>query len=157
MKRVCLAIYIAMIAPSAFAGSTGGAVQQVLPEPPTPTIGPITVQFQESVPLQIRDSISGVSVGSSYIANVAVHDSNTVLITGAAYGTTSLHILDTNGNVVVDTVVHVVDRSPNRLTINRGGSDYTMSCSPNCKAAPDVGDSTEYYNAVVQQARSISQ
>lgn len=157
MKRVCLAVFTALISPASFAGSAGGPVSQVIPEPPPPTVGPVTVQFQESVPLQIRANIAGVSVGSSRIANVAVHDAHTVLISGQSYGTTSLHIFDNYGNVVVDTVIHVVDRSPSRLTVNRGGSDFSMSCSPNCRAAPNVGDNPDYYEAVLQQGQAASQ
>lgn len=156
MKRVCLAIFSALLTPAAFAGAAGNKVPQVIEEPPPPAVGPIIVQFQESVPLQIRESISGVSVGSSHIANVAVHDSHTVLVTGNAYGTTSLHILDNYGNVVVDTIIQVVDQSASRLTVNRGGSDYSMSCTPNCRAAPNVGDNPDYYDVIVQQAQSVS-
>ncbi|MAT35433.1 MAG: hypothetical protein CMK06_09900 [Ponticaulis sp.] len=156
MKRVWTAIMIALSAPYAMAGETGQKVPQVIAEPAAPMIGPITVQFQESVPITLRESVAGVSVGSSYVANVAVHDSHTILITGRSYGTTSLHVIDGDGNVVVDTVIQVVDMSPSRVTVNRGGSDYSMHCAPNCRPAPNVGDEKEYFSDTVQQAQSIS-
>lgn len=156
MKRVCIAIWAALLAPSAFAGSTGGHVPQVIAEPPPPAVGPIMVDLQHSQTLKIRDAIAGVSVGSSQIANVTVHDAHTLLITGRAYGSTSLHVIDGRGNIIVDTSIDVTNRQQTRLVINRAGSDYTMHCAPNCQAKPDIGDDKTYFDNLADQAQQLS-
>lgn len=156
MKPVWTALFIASLSPVALAGEAGGPVPQVLETTGTQQVGPVVVQFQESVPVQLRETIAGVSVGSSSIANVAVHDANTLLVTGRAYGSTSLHVIDSDGNIIVNTVIHVVDQSPNRVVVNRGGADYSMQCAPNCRPAPNLGDNSDYYQTIIQQAQSSS-
>lgn len=155
MKRVCLAAILAFTAPAGFADTTGGHVPQVI-EAPAPQIGPVVVQLSESVPVFVDRPIAGVSIGSSYIANVTVHDANTLLVTGRAYGSTSLHIIDNRGNVIVETPIHVVNGAPGQLVVNRGGADYSMSCMPNCQAAPNIGDQPDYFEALVEQSQSIA-
>lgn len=113
--------------------------------------GPVKVQLRGVTAVNVPQNIAGVSLGSPYIANVAVHDKNLILITGRAYGETSLHVMDDKGNIVVDTTIFVVNESQTKMTVNKGGSDYTMNCTPNCKAAPDVGDNVDYVTTVSEQ------
>ncbi len=155
MKHILMTVLLGMAAPLAIAGE-GGPVPQVI-EAPRQEIGPVIVQLEESLPLIMSDNIAGISIGTSRIADVIVHDQNTLFITGKAYGSTSLHVIDTLGNVVVDTTIHVVDASPTRLRVNRAGSDYSMDCTPNCQAAPNIGDNTEYYQAIISQSRDAGQ
>ena len=156
MKHVWMTLFIALTPATAFAGEAGRVVPQVIETLP-PTIGPISVNMGESLPVAIPDTIAGVSIGSSRIANVAVHDANTLLITGRSYGGTSLHVFDPLGNVVVNTTVNVVDGSTTRLRVNRAGSDYSMQCAGSCQAAPHVGDNSEYFESVTEQAQMLSE
>ncbi|MBN03170.1 pilus assembly protein N-terminal domain-containing protein [Ponticaulis sp.] len=155
MKHILMTVLLGVAAPLAIAGE-GGPVQQVI-EAPRQEVGPVIVQLEESIPLIMSDNIAGISIGTSRIADVIVHDQNTLFVTGKAYGSTSLHVIDTLGNVVVDTTIHVVDASPTRLRVNRAGSDYSMDCTPNCQAAPNIGDNTDYYQSIISQARDASQ
>tara|TARA_Y100000052_G_scaffold22006_1_gene22444 strand:+ start:43193 stop:43666 length:474 start_codon:yes stop_codon:yes gene_type:complete len=156
MKRVLTAFWVAMASPAAFAGSTGSHVPQVLPEPPAPTIGPIIVDLQHSETFKTQSPIAGVSVGSSQVANVTVHDANTILVTGRAYGSTSLHVIDNRGNIIVDTTIDVTNHTQTRLVVNRAGSDYTMHCAPNCEEKPDIGDNKIYFDILTDQAQQLS-
>lgn len=146
------AVLMAAMTPQALADLAGPAeipVQIPLKRAP---VGPLNIQFQGAIALQIPENISGVSLGNSHIANVAVHDKHTIIITGRAYGTTSLHVMDDKGRVVVDTTIHVVDVSQTRLTLNRGGIDFTMDCAPNCRPAPNIGDDEDYFLVTTDQA-----
>ena len=155
MKHIWMTFFLGLAVPAAFAGE-GGPVPQVI-EAPAPQIGPVVVNFQDSVPLILTDRIAGISVGTSRIADVTVHDQNTILVTGKAYGSTSLHIIDSLGNIIVDTTIHVVDASPTRLRVNRAGSDYSMDCTPNCQASPNLGDQTDYFETMMAQSQSASE
>lgn len=151
MKCVWIAAALTLTAPGAFAGVAGNVVPQVFENSAKP-LGPVIVQFQESTIIRMKDKIAGISLGSSHIANVNVHDSHTIVITGRAYGTTSLHILDGLGNIIADTQVHVVDASASRLTVTRAGQTYSMDCTPNCQPAPNIGDEADYFQAITGQA-----
>ncbi|MDF1679785.1 pilus assembly protein N-terminal domain-containing protein [Ponticaulis sp.] len=155
MKHILMTVLLSVAAPLAIAGE-GGPVQQVI-EAPRQEVGPVIVQLEESIPLIMSDNIAGISIGTSRIADVIVHDQNTLFVTGKAYGSTSLHVIDTLGNVVVDTTIHVVDASPTRLRVNRAGSDYSMDCTPNCQASPNIGDNADYYQSIISQARDAGQ
>jgi Flp pilus assembly secretin CpaC len=155
MKRVWIAAALIFIAPGALAGETGTTVSQRI-EVPAQTVGPVTVGFQGSTLLRIREKIGGIALGSSQIANVNVHDAHTILISGQAYGSTTLHVLDTYGNILADTVVHVVDTSASRLTVTRAGQTYSMDCAPNCRAAPNIGDDSGYFDVVSKQVKALS-
>ena len=115
MKHILMTVLLGVAAPLAIAGE-GGPVQQVI-EAPRQEVGPVIVQLEESIPLIMSDNIAGISIGTSRIADVIVHDQNTLFVTGKAYGSTSLHVIDTLGNVVVDTTIHVVDASTARAAI----------------------------------------
>jgi Flp pilus assembly secretin CpaC len=117
-----------------------------------PVIGPILVPIHQSVRVSVPESIAGVSLGSPYVANVAVHDKHMMFITGRAYGVTSLHIVDDKGIVIADTTVQVVSDSTTRIKVNKAGADYTMSCMPSCVASPDIGDDADYVTTITEQA-----
>ena len=145
-------VLVAAMSVQAHADLAGRADIPVQKPEPKQTVGPVVVSFQTAKSIQISDKIAGVSIGNAHIANVAVHDKHTLLITGRSYGSTSLHVMDEKGNIVVDTTVHVVNGSETRMTLNRGGQQYTMSCTPNCSPAPSIGDSEDYFNITTEQA-----
>ena len=118
--------------------------------------GPVKVQLRGVTAITVPQNIAGVSLGSPYIANVAVHDKNLLLITGRAYGETSLHVMDDKGNIVVATTIFVVNESQTKLTVNKGGADFTMNCTPDCKASPDVGDDVDYVTTISEQITILS-
>ncbi|MFC6197961.1 pilus assembly protein N-terminal domain-containing protein [Ponticaulis profundi] len=115
------------------------------------SVGPILLSFQEAVSIDIPETIAGVSVGSPYIADVAVHDEHKLFISARSYGRTSLHVIDKDGRVVIDTVIHVVDGSQTKLSLVRAGSTYTYDCAPGCEVAPTPGDEKTYFEDVTGQ------
>lgn len=139
-----------------FADLAGPAEIPVQAAPQKEQIGPIAIQVNETVTVRIPENIAGVSLGNSHIANIAVHDKNLLFLTGRAYGTTSLHIVDELGKIVVDTSVHVINASETELILTRGGRDYTLDCTPRCRAAPSIGDDPEYFTATTEQAAVIA-
>lgn len=146
----------AMLGVPALADLAGPANIPVQVAPVKAPIGPIAIQVNETVTLSIPENIAGISLGNSHIANVAVHNKNLIFLTGRAYGTTSLHIVDELGNIVVDTRVHVINASETELVLTRGGRDYTLDCTPRCRVAPSIGDDPEYFTATTEQAAVIA-
>ncbi|MEP3467767.1 MAG: pilus assembly protein N-terminal domain-containing protein, partial [Parasphingorhabdus sp.] len=64
----------------------------------------VVVTVDRAKVFQIEDGASAVIVGNPFIADVAMFDQNTVVITGKSYGTTNLVILDSNKNPIVDEI-----------------------------------------------------
>jgi hypothetical protein len=146
------AILGAVLTPQVSADLAGPAEIPVQKPAQRAPVGPFVIQLQEAISVELPEEIAGISLGSSHIANIAVHDKHRLFISGRAYGVTSLHILDARGNVIADTSIHVVNANETRLTLNRGGHDYTMDCTPNCRPSPDIGDETEFFSVMTEQA-----
>lgn len=157
MKRaIYTALLISVCSLPAIAGVAGPAqIQAIETQTPVET-GPLIVPFGQSVMLKTSNPISGISVGSPVIADVAVHDANSIFVTGRSFGITSLHILDNKGRVIMERPIQVVDANPGKMTIVRGSDQFTMDCSPKCQPMPSPGDNKDYFETVLSQSETLS-
>ena len=73
-------------------------------------------------------------IGNPNVANVAVHDDRTLLITGKQFGATNLIVLDNIGRTIHRAQIQVGEnRAGDSLTIARGDSTETLSCTTRCR------------------------
>ena len=93
----------------------------------------IRVSMDHARIIKLDRQISKVIVGSSAVADVAVADANTIVLTGKSYGTTNLVILDPDGQPIVDQTVLVSVDEANTLRIYRQTERSVFSCSPSCE------------------------
>ncbi|WP_428573354.1 pilus assembly protein N-terminal domain-containing protein [Roseibium sp.] len=101
---------------------------------------------------RIDDGASAVIVGNPFIADVAMFDQNTVVITGKSYGTTNLVILDANNTPIVDEVITVRASEEDVVQVYRKTARATMSCNPVCEPTLRLGDSEVAFQAAADQA-----
>ncbi|MBW3097788.1 pilus assembly protein N-terminal domain-containing protein [Pseudohoeflea coraliihabitans] len=83
--------------------------------------------------IKIDRNISKVIIGSSDVADVAVADSNTIVLTGKSYGTTNLVILDEQGEAIVDERILVSVDEANTLRVYKQTGRAIYSCTPYCE------------------------
>jgi Flp pilus assembly secretin CpaC len=93
----------------------------------------IRVSMDHARIIKLDREISKVIVGSSAVADVAVADANTIVLTGKSYGTTNLVILDPDGQAIVDETVLVSVDEANTLRIYRQTERSVFSCAPACE------------------------
>ena len=74
-----------------------------------------------------------IIVGNPEIADAAVQDASTVVLTGKGFGVTNLVILDRDGAAIVDEQVVVSRTAANTVNIYRRAELQAMSCSPYCE------------------------
>ena len=117
---------------------------------PAAMADPFKVQVDQTVALKLAAPANSVIVGNATVADVAVHDANTLLITGKAFGTTNLVVLDRSGRTIWENTLAVVGGAESELTIVRGDGTYTFSCVGKCRATPMVGDVPEHFQEVMQ-------
>jgi Flp pilus assembly secretin CpaC len=110
---------------------------------------PFTVQVDQTVTLKVGGAANSVIIGNATVADVAVHDARTLLITGKAFGSTNLTVLDRGGNTIYTNQIIVGGESDSGLTIIRGQGTYSYSCSDKCRATPMVGDAPEHFSGVM--------
>jgi hypothetical protein len=116
---------------------------------PAALADPFKVGVDQTVTLKLARPANSVVVGNATVADVSVHDSNTLLITGKAFGSTNLIVLDRGGNKIYENMLDVGGEAPHTLTIVRGAGTYTYACSEKCRATPMVGDAQAHFEEVM--------
>lgn len=116
---------------------------------PAAAADPFQVRVDQTVTLKLTRPANSVVVGNATVADVSVHDANTLLVTGKAFGSTNLLVLDRGGNTIYSNQLVVGGEADNELTIQRGAGTYTFSCVDKCRATPMVGDAPEHFQNVM--------
>lgn len=88
--------------------------------------------------LRIDRDVSKVIIGNPAIADVAVSDPRTIVLTGRSFGTTNLVILDGTGTPLVDEKVVVARNDDDTLRVYRSVEALTLTCTPSCERPEDV-------------------
>jgi len=112
----------------AIAGLAGAAVSTAAMAEDT-----IRVELDYARVIKLDRPVSRVIIGNSDIADAAVSDAQTIILTGKKFGTTNLVILDTDGSAIVDERILVSLENKNTLQIYRQADRQIMSCTPNCE------------------------
>jgi len=92
--------------------------------------------------LKLPRPASAVLIGNPDIADVSVFSDDTLFLLGRGFGQTDLLVLDSNGEVILQTDVTVIGaRSPQNVTMITGSTERnTFHCQPYCRPAPVTGD-----------------
>ena len=83
--------------------------------------------------LKLDRPVSKVIVGNSDVADATVADAQTIVLTGRAFGTTNLVLLDAEGNAIVDERILVSIDEGNTVRVFKATTRTVLSCSPNCE------------------------
>ena len=114
----------------------------------------VMVTVDRAKVFSIEDGAAAVIVGNPFIADVAMFDENTVVITGKSYGTTNLVILDTDNKPIVDEVITVLAATDDVVSVYRKSARASLSCNPICEPTLRLGDSAENFEFAAEQASS---
>ena len=101
---------------------------------------PITVRASMARILRISAPAATVIIGNPGVADVTIQDPQTLVLTGKSYGETNLIVLDSSGNPIADTMVSVIQGTPDTVTMYMGSARTTLSCLPVCQATITLGD-----------------
>jgi len=133
MRRTLFAASLLFIAHPAYADGVAIAMDEVR-----------TITFPKSV--------ATVYVGNPAIADINMIDSRHAFILGKGYGNTNIVALDHEGDQVSNTHVSVMARQDSTVTLQRGVSRLTYSCTAShCEATPEPGDGKDAFDATTGQ------
>ncbi|MEC9245627.1 MAG: pilus assembly protein N-terminal domain-containing protein, partial [Pseudomonadota bacterium] len=76
-----------------------------------------------------------IVIGNPEIADAAVQDATTIVLTGKGFGVTNLVVLDLDGQPIVDEQVVVSRQSASSVRIYRRANVQTLSCTPYCESS----------------------
>jgi Flp pilus assembly secretin CpaC len=112
----------------------------------------IQVALDQSFPVRLAQSASGVAIGNPTIAGVSMQNDHFFFVTGRSYGTTNITVVDANNHVMYSGRVVVVPDETHVVRVTRGTETAQLECTPMCRPAPDIGDAT--FESVSQQITS---
>ncbi len=95
----------------------------------------IEVTMNQAKIVRLTRAADTIVVGNSSIADAAVQDASTIVLTGKGFGVTNLVVLDAAGNPIVDEQVTVVRQAASSVRIYRRSEVQTLSCTPYCESS----------------------
>lgn len=95
--------------------------------------GMMRVFLNHAKVLKLDQPVSKVIVGNAEVADATVADSKTIVLTGKAFGTTNLVLLDAEGNAMLDERILVSIDEGNTVRLFRQTMRSVLSCTPSCE------------------------
>lgn len=95
----------------------------------------IQVETNQARIVKLPQAADTVIVGNPEIADVAVQDDRTIVLTGKGFGVTNLVVLAKDGTAIVDQQITVSRQTVSTLRVYRRADVQTLSCTPLCEAA----------------------
>jgi Flp pilus assembly secretin CpaC len=104
--------------------------------------GMMRVFLNHAKVLKLDQPVSKVIVGNAEVADATVADSRTIVLTGKAFGTTNLVLLDSEGNALLDERILVSIDEGNTVRMFRQTDRTVLSCTPSCEEHQALTKST---------------
>lgn len=95
----------------------------------------IEVTMNQAKIVRLARPADTIVVGNSAIADAAVQDASTIVLTGKGFGVTNLVVLDADGTPIVDEQVTVIRHDASSVRIYRRSEVQTLSCTPYCESS----------------------
>ncbi len=95
----------------------------------------IEVTMNQARIVKLARAADTIVVGNPLIADAAVQDASTIVLTGKGFGVTNLVVLDKDGSPIIDEQVTVTRGTASTVRIYRRSQVQTMSCTPYCESS----------------------
>ncbi|UUP17726.1 pilus assembly protein N-terminal domain-containing protein [Nitratireductor thuwali] len=95
----------------------------------------IKVVMNQAKIVKLARPADTVVIGNPEIADAAVQDSTTIVLTGKGFGVTNIVVLDIEGQPIVDEQITVSRQTAESVRIYRRSSIQTLSCTPYCEGS----------------------
>ena len=112
----------------------------------------LVIDFAKIV--RLEEPVSTIVIGNSGIADAALGDDQTIVLTGKAAGTTNMILLGQGGDEIAHATVRVASDTRHLTTIFRGKERQTFSCAPVCEQVIAVGDAAEPFTSAAGQIQA---
>ncbi len=95
----------------------------------------IQVVMNQAKIVKLARPADTIVVGNPAIADAAVQDASTIVLTGKGFGVTNLVVMDAQGAPIVDEQVYVTRQDDRSVRIYRRSEVQTLSCTPLCESS----------------------
>ncbi|ESR24827.1 pilus assembly protein N-terminal domain-containing protein [Lutibaculum baratangense] len=111
----------------------------------------VTLGLDEAEVLRLDQPANTIIVGNPAIADALVQSPQLLVVTGKSYGATNLIVLDAAGEKVGEYALQVGAEARTTVTVQRGPSRYSYSCTPNCNGMLTPGTQKDDFDTLQQQ------
>jgi Flp pilus assembly secretin CpaC len=115
----------------------------------------ISVNVDQAKLVKFPEKIATIVIGNPLIADVTLQPGGMVVVTGKGYGATNVIALDRAGSVLMDRVVQVEGPTDKIVTVYRGTSRESYSCTPKCERRVTLGDAETFFKSTMEQAGAV--
>ena len=116
----------------------------------------ISVALDRAKMIKVPDGTQTLIVGNPLVADVTLlKGNNSMVLTGRSFGSTNLILLDAAGTPIAESLIEV-SFAPGALTMQRGTSRESYSCTPRCAPAIALGDDSKFMNDSIGNVKSRS-
>ena len=109
----------------------------------------LTIDFAKII--RLEESATTIVIGNPGIADAAIEDGDTLVLTGKTAGTTNLIVLGNEGEEILNATMRVSSDIRQLTTVFFGGRRQTFSCAPVCEQVISVGDDQTKFDAANTQ------
>ncbi|MBT9371451.1 pilus assembly protein N-terminal domain-containing protein [Rhizobium sp. CSW-27] len=99
----------------------------------------LRVYMNQARVLKLDRPVAKVIVGNADVADATVADPTTIVLTGRAFGTTNLVLLDSRGEAIADERILVSIDEGNTVRVYRQTERTVLSCTPACEQHAETG------------------
>lgn len=129
-----------------------GCLAAVLAAPCAAAAERVVLGLDEAEIVRLDQPASTIIVGNPAIADALVQSPELIVVTGKSYGTTNLIVLDSVGEKVGEFDLQVGNGGgQSTVTVQRGGVQYSYSCTPTCNGTLVPGDQKDAFDALQKQ------
>ena len=113
----------------------------------------LNVEIDQSTLIKLDKPGTEIIVGNPAIADVTVQSRKLLVVTGKSAGLTNLLVLDGAGSLIYNKKVFVSSDKDRLVTVSKGVSRETYSCSPQCDPSLTPGDAATYFDPLAKEIR----
>jgi Flp pilus assembly secretin CpaC len=113
--------------------------------------GEVQVALDQSRPITLPDSATGVVIGNPSVAGVSVQNDRLLFVTGRSYGSTNLIVVGPTGRPIFETRITVIPDETNVVMVTRGAATARLDCNPLCRRRPDISDDQNAFSQTNEQ------
>ena len=111
----------------------------------------VKVELDQARIYRLAAPASTIIIGNPAIADATLQDAQTLIITGHTYGQTNLIVLDSEGETISESQLHVGAPTDKLVTVFKGKDRFSYSCLPDCQPTAVPGDQQAYFSGVIGQ------
>ena len=111
----------------------------------------VSVEIDHATVFRLAAPAGTIIIGNPSIADATLQDAQTLIITGHTYGQTNLIVLDSEGETISESQLHVGAPTEKLVTVFKGKDRFSYSCLPDCQPTAVPGDQQAYFSGVIVQ------